>query len=161
MTINVINYSDHLIRVHLISGGCRKPLPLELDPGPEIMQALSRHHTKQEAALASSLMTCPSAVQSPLRKSPSCFVCRLTSIFTPTGWLWECSAATKIVIMIFTMRCITRTTVILWEGKPLMALLNINTEMLLSGPQCQTATPRTWGWQSSRKRIHESSWWTA
>ena len=33
MTINVVNYSDHLIRVHLISGGCRKPLPLELDPG--------------------------------------------------------------------------------------------------------------------------------
>ena len=32
MTINV-NYSDHLIRVHLISGGCLKTLPLELAPG--------------------------------------------------------------------------------------------------------------------------------
>jgi hypothetical protein len=28
----VNNYSDHLIRFHLISGGCLKPLPFEINP---------------------------------------------------------------------------------------------------------------------------------
>ena len=140
----VNNYSDHLIRFHLISGGCLKPLPFEINPV-----------TRDNAVFAKTGNTARGSIgvfTYDLSLNGSDSTKKMAIMFSVpydfnlySNWhaVWECSTATKYVIMSFTLRCITKTTVILCEGKPLMAVLNMNTEMLLSMPQCQTTTPRT------------------